>query len=118
MLGMFRQLGQLKGLLDQLPKFKEEMENLQKRLGQISAEGDAGGGMVRIKVNGKLEVLSCSLSEEAMQLHDHEMLEDLIRAAANQAIDRARQRAGEETSRTASGYGIPMELELPSPPGA
>jgi DNA-binding YbaB/EbfC family protein len=119
MLGMFKQLGQLKGLLDQLPKFKEEMENLQKRLGQITAEGDAGGGMVRFRVSGKLEVLGCTLSEEAMQLNDREMLEDLIRAAANQAIDRARHKAAEETSRTASGFGMPMGgLELPSPPDA
>ena len=112
----FKQFGQLAGLLQQLPKIKEEMERLQQRLGQLTAEGDAGAGMVKVRVNGKLEVLSCSLSEEVFRQSDREMLEDLIRAATNQALDRARQQAAEETGKMAAGFGLPSGLGLPGMP--
>jgi DNA-binding YbaB/EbfC family protein len=108
----FKELGQFAGLLQQLPKIKAEMERLQQRLGQIVAEGAAGGGMVRVKVNGKLEVLSCSISDETFRLNDKEMLEDLIQAAANQALDKARQLAAEETSKMAAAFGLPAGLNL------
>jgi recombination protein RecR len=57
-------------MLRQLPRIKEEMERLQQRIAQITAEGDAGGGMVRVRVNGKMEVVSCVLGEEAVRLGD------------------------------------------------
>jgi DNA-binding YbaB/EbfC family protein len=101
------------GLLQQLPKIKEEMERLQQRLGQLVAEGDAGAGMVKVRVNGKFEVLGCSISEEVFRLHDREMLEDLLRAAMNQALERARKQAAEETSKMAAGLGVPPGLGLP-----
>lgn len=110
---MFKELGQLAGLMRQLPKMKEEMERLQQRLGQVVAEGDAGGGLVKVRVNGRMEVLSCSLSEEALRLNDREMLEDLIRAASNQALERARQQVAEETGKMAAGLGIPPGMGLP-----
>jgi DNA-binding YbaB/EbfC family protein len=110
---MFKELGQLAGLMRQLPKIKEEMDRLQERLGQLVAEGDAGGGMVKVRVNGRMEVLSCSLSEEALRLNDREMLEELIRAAANQALERARQQVSEETGKMAAGFGIPPGMGLP-----
>ena len=112
----FKQFGQLAGFLQQLPKIKEEMERLQQRLGQLTAEGDAGAGMVKVRVNGKLEVLSCSLSEEVFRQNDREMLEDLIRSATNQALDRARQQAAEETGKMAAGFGLPSGLGLPGMP--
>jgi DNA-binding YbaB/EbfC family protein len=110
---MFKQLGQLAELFQQLPKIKAEMERLQQRLGQMTAEGDAGGGMVKVRVTGKLEVLSCSISDEVFQSNDREMLEDLICAATNQALDRARQQAAEETSKMAASFGIPAGLGIP-----
>jgi DNA-binding YbaB/EbfC family protein len=110
---MFKELGQLASLVHQLPKIREEMERLRQRLTHLTAEGDAGGGMVRVKVNGKLEVISCTISEEAFRLNDHEMLEDLIRAATNQALERGRQLAAEETSKMATGFGLPAGMQLP-----
>jgi hypothetical protein len=110
---MFKELGQMAGLMRQLPKLKEEMERLQQRLSELTAEGAAGGGMVRVRVNGRMEVLSCSLSDEALQLNDREMLEDLIRAAVNQALEKSRQQVAEETGKMAAGFGIPPGLGLP-----
>jgi DNA-binding YbaB/EbfC family protein len=112
----FKQFGQMANLLQQLPKIKEEMERLQQRLGQLVGEGDAGAGMVKVRVNGKLEMLSCALSEEAFRQGDRELLEDLIRAATNQALERARQQAAEETGKMAAGFGLPQGLGLPGMP--
>jgi len=108
---MFKELGQLAGLMKMLPKVKEETERLQTRLAQITAEGDAGGGMVKVKVNGRMEMLSCTLSDEAFK--DRELLEDLIRAACNQAVERARQQTAEETGKMASNLGLPPGLNIP-----
>src|ERR1700741_3086016 len=103
----FKQLGQFASLFQQLPKIKEEMERLQQRLGQLVTEGDAGAGMVKVRVNGKFEVLSCSISEEIFRQNDREMLEDLIRAATNQALEKARQQAAEAAAKMAADFGLP-----------
>jgi hypothetical protein len=109
----FKGIGQLASLLGNLPKLQEEMEKFQQRVGQITAEGDAGAGMVRVRVNGRMEVLGCSLSDEALRLNDREMLEDLIQAAANQALDKVRAQLKEETGRMATSFGLPPGLNLP-----
>jgi DNA-binding YbaB/EbfC family protein len=110
---MFGDLGRIAGLLTKPNKIREEMEKLQSRLGQLTAEGQAGGGMVTIKVNGKLAVLGCRLTEEVMNLHDREMLEDLIAAATNQALDKARDLVAAETQKMAAELGLPPGLNLP-----
>jgi DNA-binding YbaB/EbfC family protein len=111
---MFEKLGQFAGLLRNLPKMKEEIERTQQRLGQLTAEGDAGAGMVKVRVNGRMEVLNCSLSEEAFKLGDREMLEDLIRAATNQALEKARRLAADEMSKAVTGgMGLPEGINLP-----
>ena len=114
---MFKGIGQLAGLMGQMPKIREEMERLQQRLPQLTAEGDAGAGMVKIRVNGRLEVIGCVLSDEVMRLGDREMLEDLIQAAANQAVAKVRQQIAEETSKMASNLGMPPGMGLPGVPG-
>ncbi len=110
---MFKELGQLAGLMKNLPRIKEEMERFQGTLGQITAEGDAGGGMVKVRVNGRMELVGCTLSDEAMKLNDREMLEDLIKAAVNQAIEKARQQTAEEAAKMGSALGLPPGMGLP-----
>lgn len=108
---MFKELGALASLMKNLPKIKEEMGNLQEKLGQITAEGDAGAGMVKVRVNGHLEIQQCKISDEAAK--DREMLEDLIVAAMNQALKKARAAVAEETSKMATGLGLPPGMNLP-----
>jgi nucleoid-associated protein EbfC len=109
---MFEKLGQIATLMKNLPRMQEEMGKLQGRIAQISAEGDAGGGMVKAKVNGHMEVLACVISDEAMK--DKELLEDLVRAALNQAMQKAKQAVAEETSKMASELGMPPGFQLPT----
>ena len=110
---MFKDIGQIAGLMKNLPKIKEEMERLQQRLGQVTADGDAGGGMVKVRANGRMEVLSCVLSDEALKAGDRELVEDLIVAAVNQALQKARQLVAEETGKMATGLGLPPGMNLP-----
>jgi nucleoid-associated protein EbfC len=110
---MFDKLSQFAGLMRNLPRIQEEMGKFQQKLGQLSAVGDAGAGMVTVTVNGRMEVVRCSLSDEALKLNDREMLEDLIRAATNQALDKVRGLVQEETGKMASGLGLPPGMGLP-----
>ncbi len=116
---MLDKLGQMAGLLRSLPnlgKLREETERFQQSLGRMTIEGDAGAGMVKVRVNGRMEMLACTLSEEAMKLNDRELLEDLIKAAVNQAIDKARQQVAEETAKMAASMGLPV-AGMPGLPG-
>ena len=110
---MFGNLGQLAGLMTKLPKIKEEFEKTQQKLAQLSVEGDAGGGMVRVKMNGKFGVLAVTLSDEALQGKDKELLEDLIVAAANQAVEKVKQLVAAEMSQAASELGLPPGFNIP-----
>jgi DNA-binding YbaB/EbfC family protein len=113
---MFNQLGQMAKLFSALPKIREEMDRLQQRLGELTAEGDAGAGMVKVRVNGRMEMVSVTLSDECLSMKDREMLEDMIRAATNQAVERARQLVADETGKMASSFGVPPGLGLPGMP--
>jgi DNA-binding YbaB/EbfC family protein len=113
MFDMFRGLGQFANVLRHLPKIKEEMGKFQQKLGQIVAEGDAGAGMVKVRVNGRMEVLGFTISDDLVKQHDREMLEDLLKAATNQALDKVRAQVNEETGKMATELGLPAGLNLP-----
>jgi DNA-binding YbaB/EbfC family protein len=107
---MFKEFSQLASLLKNLPRAREEMEKWAQRLGQIHVEAESGGGLVRVQVNGRLEVTSCTLSDDALRLGDKEMLEELIRSAVNEGLRRARQAASEEAGKLALSLGLPPDL--------
>jgi len=107
---MFKELGMLAGLLGNKGKLQEEIAKFQQNVGQITAEGTAGAGYVTVKVSGKMEVQSVRISEEAMKLNDREMLEDLITAATNQAMAKAREQVSQETAKVAQNMGLPAGM--------
>ena len=110
---MFKELGQIAGLMRQLPKIKEEAERFQAKLGEIQADGSAGGDMVVVRANGRMELLKVTLTEAAYALQDREMLEDLIAAAANQALAKVREQVNAEAQNMASNLGLPPGMNLP-----
>src|SRR5262249_32243381 len=110
---MFKEIGQLASLMKNLPKIREEMGKLQDKLGQIVGEGDSGGGMVRVRVNGGMEVLKITIADDALKGNDREFLEDLLVAAVNQALKKTKQLVAEETSKMATGLGLPPGMNLP-----
>jgi hypothetical protein len=104
---MFKELGSMMSLLKNQGKIQEEFQKFQAQIGSIVAEATSGAGFVTAKVNGRMEVLSVRITEEAMKLNDREMLEDLITAAVNQAIVKVRQQIAEESAKMAAGMGLP-----------
>jgi|SRR4051812_40334202 len=110
---MFGQMGQMMSLLGKTGKIKEEFEKLLERLGRATVEGQAGGGMVTVKMSGKFAVQSCRLSDEAVAMKDKEMLEDLIAAAMNQALEKAKTLLSDEARKAAAEVGLPPGFAIP-----
>jgi DNA-binding YbaB/EbfC family protein len=104
---MFKELGAMMSALRNRDKIQEEIQKFQAQVASITAEASAGAGYVTVKVNGRLEVLSVKISEEAMKLNDREMLEDLIAAATNQALTKVRQQLADESAKMAANIGLP-----------
>jgi len=97
-------------ILKQAQKMKAEMERLQTEAAGRTVEGSAGGGMVTVVANGKGELLSVRIDPEAARVEDLDMLQDLITAAANDALRKARELLSQEVSRLAGGLGLPPGL--------
>ncbi len=87
--------------MSQLKQAGEKMQDVQKQLEKITAEGEAGGGMVKAVVNGKQKLLSVKIDPEIMD--DPEMVQDLVVAAVNSALEKVLKLAQEEMNRAAGG---------------
>ena len=104
---MLKELSAMMGLMGNKSKIQEEMQKFQASIPHITAEGTAGGGMVTVKANGKMENLSCNIAEDALKLNDREMLEDLVAAATNQALLKVREQLAQESAKMAQNIGLP-----------
>ena len=107
----------LKGLGDlmrQAQQLQSQMERLQADAAAKRAEGSAGGGMVTAVANGRGDLVAIRIDGEALA-EDREMLQDLVVAAVNDALRKARDLMSQEMGRMAGGLGLPPGL---FPPGA
>jgi DNA-binding YbaB/EbfC family protein len=93
-------------LLKNAQHLQEHMGSFQEKLGDIVETGSAGGGMVEIKLNGKMEVLSIRIKPEVVDPEDPAMLEDLIAAAFGQAMEKMKDRLKKEIGSMAGSLGI------------
>lgn len=87
------------GLLKQAQKMQKEMEDAQANLVNIKVEGTAGGGMVTVTANAAQEIEQIKIDPEVVDPEDVEMLEDLVLAAVNQAMENAKAKASEEMAK-------------------
>jgi DNA-binding YbaB/EbfC family protein len=94
-------------IMKQAKKMQEQIGQLQQELETKTIEAQAGGGMVRVVVNGKFEIVSLKIEKEVVNPEDIEMLQDLIVAAVNEAIRKAQAMASEEMAKITGGLGIP-----------
>jgi nucleoid-associated protein EbfC len=101
--------GQFK-MMKQLQQMQERMLKVQEDLGQKSVTGTAGGGMVTVTVNGHQKALSVAIKPEVVDPADVEMLQDLVLAAVNDALEQARQLAQKELGAVTGGLGLPPGL--------
>jgi DNA-binding YbaB/EbfC family protein len=94
-------------LLKQAQQFQAKMAKLQEELGERTVEASAGGGMVAVVANGKQEILSVTIEPEVIDPEDKEMLQDLIAAAVNDALTKAKNMMQEEMGKLTHGLNIP-----------
>lgn len=94
-------------IMKQAQRLKAEMDRLQAEAATKTVEGSAGGGMVTVVANGKGDLLSVKIDPEVARGEDLEMLQDLVVAATNDALRRARELLAQEVSRLTGGLNLP-----------
>ncbi len=95
------------GMMKQAQKLQAKMMEMQAELGNRTVSAAAGGGMVEAVVNGRQELLSLRIDKEVVSPDDVEMLQDLIMAAVNEALNRSREMMAQEMSKLTGGMQIP-----------
>ena len=90
----------LGGMMQQVQKMQEDMKRAQDALADITVEGSAGGGMVTVTANCQSRIIKVQIEPEVIDSDDKEMLEDLIVAAINQALEAAGKRSQEEMQKS------------------
>ena len=104
---MFKSLGDLAEIMKQVGRLRGEMERIGDELKQLVVEGSAGAGMVKVRMTGKQELIDCTIDPQIFAEHDAELLEDLVTAAVNQALQKSRAAAAEQLGKAAGGLNIP-----------
>lgn len=94
-------------IMKQAQAMQQKMAQMQEELGDRELEASSGGGMVTVRVNGKQEILSVKIDPEVVDSEDVEMLEDLVAAAVNEAMGKAREMLREEMGALTGGLRIP-----------
>jgi len=94
-------------LMKQAQQFQNKISKLQDELGEQTVEASAGGGMVSAMVNGRQELLSITIDREVIDPEDVEMLQDLIIAAVNDALSKAKNMVNDEMAKVTKGLNIP-----------
>jgi DNA-binding YbaB/EbfC family protein len=97
----------LSSMMKQAQKLQAKMMEMQAELGNRTVSAQAGGGMVEAVVNGRQELLSLKIDPEVVVPEDVEMLQDLIQAAVNEALNRSREMMAAEMAKLTGGMQIP-----------
>lgn len=90
-----------------IQQMQNRIQKMQEELGVTVVEGTAGGGMVTVKINGLKEVQSVKIAPEAVDADDVELLEDMVVAAINDAMQNAEALASDKMSAITGGINIP-----------
>jgi len=100
----------MSGMMKQLQKFQEKMAQVQEQLEGKTIVAEAGGGAVKVTANGKQRVVRIQIEKDVVNSQDVEMLEDLILAATNKALEDSGRMAQDELAKVTNGM-------LPNIPG-
>ena len=100
-------IGGMGNLLKQAQEMQARMAKIQEELGQKTVQGSAGGGMVQVTVNGQFNLTAVQIEASVVKAEEKEMLEDLIMAAVNDGMRKAREMASAEMAKLTGGFKIP-----------
>jgi len=104
--------GAMGNMMRQAQKMQEDMQKAQQEIAAMEVEGQSGGGMVKVLMNGRHEIRKVSIDDSLMQ-DDKEMIEDLLAAAVNDAVRRVEHVTQEKMSGLSAGLNLPGGLKLP-----
>lgn len=93
-------------ILKQAQKMQEQLGKIQEETGNKTVEASSGGGMVSVTANGRQEILSIKIEKDVVNPDDVDMLQDLVLAATNEALRKARDMMAEEMKGMTGGMGM------------
>ncbi|KTD27111.1 MULTISPECIES: YbaB/EbfC family nucleoid-associated protein [Legionella] len=99
----------LGNLMKEAQKMQQRMQEAQEQLSKLVVEGESGGGMVKVKMNGRHDVVEIKINPMLME-EDVEMLEDLTAAAFNDAVRKVEKASKEKISQLTAGLNIPTDF--------
>jgi DNA-binding YbaB/EbfC family protein len=94
-------------LMKEAQRLQQQMQELQDQVAQKKVQATAGGGMVTVEANGRQELVSVKIDPEVINKDDAQMLEDLVLAACNEALRKARELVQQELGKLTGGLKIP-----------
>lgn len=100
----------MKSLMREAEKMQKEIEKQRTELEQVLVEGSAGGGMVKVSVNGNMKIQSIKIDKEAVNPSEVDILEDMILSAIHNAVQKAEEISNAEMSRVTGGLLPNMKL--------
>jgi DNA-binding YbaB/EbfC family protein len=104
---------EVKALQQMLTQFRQMQESLQKQVETVNVEASAGGGMVVVKMNGQKQLTDVRIEPEIFKSKDQEMLQDLLRAAVNEASRRVDEELASQMKNLAGGVPGLAGLKIP-----
>ena len=103
--------GNIAQLMQQAQRMQDNLKKAQEELGSLEVEGQSGGGMVKITLTGRMECRAVRIDPSV--LSDAEMLEDLVTAAFNDAVNKANEESQKRMSAATAGMPIPPGMKIP-----
>ena len=97
----------IQGLMKQAQQMQQKMSTLQRELEARELDVSSGGGMVKIKINGKQQILSITINKECVDPNDVATLEELIKVSLNQAVKESQDMVSSAMSKITGGINIP-----------
>ena len=104
---------EVKALQQMLSQFRQVQESLEKRIGEISVEASAGGGMVSVKMNGQKQLTEVRIEPEIFKTKDQEMLQELVLSAVNEATRRVDEELSKQMKDITGGMPAILGLKVP-----
>ncbi len=100
-------MGNMSQMLKQAQKLQQDMAKAQEELQTRTVDASAGGGVVQVVVNGKMELVELRIKPEAVDPDDVEMLEDLVKVAVNEGLRKVQEMVSAEMGKFTGGMRIP-----------
>ncbi len=96
-----------------LSRLRQVQEDLQRQVNSVTVEASAGGGMVAVKMNGQKQIVDVRIEPEVFASKDQEMLQDLVRAAVNEASRRVDEELANQIKNLPGGIPGLGNLKIP-----